>query len=274
MTAGTHILVIGGGQMGGAMARGFAASGIAPSRITLIEPSDEKCAGFEEEGFRTAPSLDALAAEYAPDVTVLAIKPQGFAGLAATLGDFYRARPVHLFISILAGTTLASLRTALGDDAPIIRVMPNTPSLIGEGVSACVALAYVSEAQRAYASTLLRAVGSVVWLESEAQLNAATALSGSGPAYMFHMLECLIDAGVAQGLSEETARALAIATMRGASGLAYASPLPLSTLRQNVTSPGGTTEAALAVLMPRLPHLIAEAMQAAIDRAEALASGS
>ncbi len=265
------ILIIGGGQMGGALARGFAHAGAGASSITLIEPSLDKRNRFAAEGFAVASSLADLAADYHPRASLLAIKPQGFASLAADLGAFYRARPAHLFLSILAGTTLAHLSEALGEHAPIVRVMPNTPSLIGEGISACVALPSVDAAMRADASRLLRSVGEVVWLEQESQMDLVTALSGSGPAYMFHLLECLIQAAVARGLPEDTARQLAISTMRGASGLALTSPAPLASLRTNVTSPGGTTEAALAVLMPSLSPLIEQAIDAAIARAKALA---
>lgn len=269
--SGLSILIIGGGQMGSALGRGFSAAGIAASSITFIAPREERRDWLAAEGFRVAASLDALAADYRPDVSLLAIKPQAFDGIAASLAAFYHARAGHLFLSILAGTTLARLSGVLGADAPVVRVMPNTPSLIGEGASACVASATVTDVQRGHASSLLGAVGSVVWLDDESQINVVTALSGSGPAYMFHMLECMIAAGTARGLSDDVARALAIATMRGAAGLALASPAPLADLRRNVTSPGGTTEAALKVLMPVLPTLMREAMDAAIARAEALA---
>lgn len=257
--------------MGGALARGFRASGLAAGAITIVEPGAEKCRDFAAEGFSVATSLDALSASYQPDVTLLAIKPQGFDTLAPALSAFYQARPAHLFLSILAGTTLARLASALGADAPIVRVMPNTPALIGEGVSACIASASVSGEQRVSTTSLLSSVGSVVWLDDESQIDVATAISGSGPAYMFHVLECLIDAATARGLPEDVARGLAIATMRGSSGLALQSPAPLNALRKNVTSPGGTTEAALSVLMPALPALFAEAADAAIARAKALA---
>ena len=270
MSTPDSILIIGGGQMGGALARGFVASGIAASSITLIEPSDSKRSDFSSSGFAVASALTSLDATHTPQVTVLAIKPQGFAELAPALSAFYRARAPHLFLSILAGTTLASLRDTLGADAPIVRVMPNTPALIGEGISACVASDSVSSAQRSHASSLLATVGEVVWLTNESQLDVATAVSGSGPAYMFHLLECLVAAGVAHGLPEDAARHLAIATMRGASGLAESSTGSLASLRENVTSPGGTTQAALAVLMPTLGGLIEATVEAAIARAKQL----
>lgn len=266
-----QILIIGGGQMGGALARGFRASGIGAQAITLVEHSEEKRNAFAGEGFSVAPALDALAASYLPDVTLLAIKPQGFDALAPALSAFYHARPAHLFLSILAGTTLARLASALGGEAPIVRVMPNTPALIGEGVSACIASAQVRGEDRVRVGTLLSSVGKVVWLGDESQLDVATAISGSGPAYMFHVLECLIEAGIARGLPEDIARDLAIATMRGSAGLALGSPAPLAALRRNVTSPGGTTEAALSILMPTLPGLFLDAVDAAIARAKALA---
>lgn len=257
--------------MGGALARGFVGSGIRASAITIVEPGEAKRNDLAAEGFAVASSLSSLPASYRPGVTLLAVKPQGFAALIDALGAFAQRCAPHLFLSILAGTTLASLTSVLGGGMAIVRVMPNTPSLIGEGISACVASPEVTAEQRAHATSLLQSVGSVVWLDSEAQLDVATAISGSGPAYMFHLLECLIHAGIARGLPEDVARDLAIATMRGSAGLAASSPAPLAALRQNVTSPGGTTEAALAVLMPVMPGLIDKAVDAAILRARELA---
>lgn len=266
------ILIIGGGHMGGALARGFVASSLVPaSAITLVEPAEEKRAGFAAEGFVVSESLVALPASYAPAATVLAIKPQGFAALAPSLASFYQARPASLILSILAGTTLAQLRAVFGAAAPLVRAMPNTPALIGEGVSACVGTG-LSDENKHVAMQLLSSVGQVVWLENESLIDVVTAVSGSGPAYMFHMLECLVESGVKNGLSEAEARQLATATMRGAAGLAtHAAHTALAELRRNVTSPGGTTEAALAQLMPALPSLIDQTVSAAIARAKALA---
>lgn len=267
-----QILIIGGGHMGGALARGFVASQLVPAgAITLIEPAEEKRKGFAAEGFLVAESLAALAHSYTPSATLLAIKPQGFAALSATLSAFYQTRPAHVFISILAGITLAQLAAVLGAAAPLVRAMPNTPALIGEGVTACVGTG-LHDATQHTATQLLSSVGQVVWLEQESLIDVVTAISGSGPAYMFHLLECLVTSGVKNGLSEADARLLATATMRGAAGLAaQSSDTPLTELRHNVTSPGGTTEAALAQLMPALQPLIDLTVSAAIARAKALA---
>ncbi len=253
------------------MAHGFVASGSPASSVTIIEPNADKCAQYKAESFSVFTSLSDVPSTYAPHVTVLAIKPQAVAESAAAIGNFYAARPAHMVISILAGTPIARLAQILGNKAPIIRAMPNTPALIGEGITACVASNTVSFDARIMATDLLAGIGEVVWLEHESQIDIATAISGSGPAYMFHVLECLVESAVAHGLDANVARALSIHTMRGSALLASESSDALSVLRQNVTSKGGTTEAALNVLMPVLPNVFRTAIDAAITRAKALA---
>jgi pyrroline-5-carboxylate reductase len=177
-------------------------------------------------------------------------------------------------ISIAAGMPLASYEQGLWQHPAVVRVMPNTPATVREGMSVCIGNAFVSDTHRRQVSLLLEAIGQVIWLDDESQMHAATALSGSGPAYLFYLLECLIEAGIANGLREEQARLLAIQTMCGTAALAAQSSETISQLRDNVTSPGGTTAAALAVLMKQDVHslkpLVKDALAAAVARSIAL----
>lgn len=281
MTTANTILIIGGGHMGSALAKG-----IGGNHVTLLEPSEDRRNQLIADGFTAASAFDALPTDYAPSAIVLAIKPQNFADAAPDLRNaIMRFNAVSgklpLLISILAGTSLMQLQSALMEHMPIVRAMPNTPALIKRGISACVASESASEVDKALAASILSAVGDVVWLESESHINAATALSGSGPAYVFYFLESLIEAGVAQGLPYETAHQLALATVSGSATLAEHmsndGQIPLSQLRQNVTSPKGTTEAALVVLMDEktgLMPLMTRTIARAYGRAEALAEES
>ncbi len=267
------IVVIGGGNMGGALARGFVRSGVAAGSITLVEPSSEKQAAFAAEGFTVASDITSLDANHRPVLTVLAIKPQAFSLFAGDFRNYIAAHGPHLILSVLAGTPFERLEDAF-TDCSLVRVMPNTPALIGEGVSAVVSAAPLSAKESGAIERLLGSVGEVVWLDNESDLDAVTALSGSGPAYMFHLLEALVAAGTAQGLSEDIARRLALGTMRGSAGLALQSDLSFTALREQVTSPGGTTQAALDVLMAELPSLVSRTLEAAARRSRELASAS
>ena len=201
---------------------------------------------------------------------VIAIKPQEATAVVATLKPLARANTVA--ISIMAGPKLSFLQGALGDVA-IVRAMPNTPAAIGRGITVAVPNARVTKDQREVADTLLRAVGAVEWVDDEALIDAVTAVSGSGPAYVFLLAESLARAGAAAGLPADLAARLACATVSGAGELLRQSPLDAATLRQNVTSPGGTTAAALGVLMAKdgLDPLMQEAVAAATKRSRELA---
>ncbi|MCP3472864.1 pyrroline-5-carboxylate reductase [Bradyrhizobium sp. CCGUVB1N3] len=261
------ILLAGAGKMGGAMLTGWLAQGLDPRRVAVIEPY-------------LAPEISALAAKGValnPDVTsagtvetlVVAVKPQSFREAGAKLRPYVSLGTS--VVSIMAGTTIASLQEVCG--GAVVRAMPNTPAAIGRGITVAVAANNVSNSQRAVADALLRATGSVEWVEDEGLMDAVTAVSGSGPAYVFLLAEELARAGVEAGLPEALATKLARETVAGAGELLHRSELASSTLRQNVTSPGGTTAAALEVLMgePGLRDLMIRAIAAATKRSKELA---
>ena len=262
-----NIILIGAGKMGGAMLSGWLAQGLDPSRIAVIEPSPSvEITALSAKGVRFN-----LSPADAGDVAavVLAVKPQSFGEAAATLQSYTGSAP--LVVSIMAGTTIASLEAVGG--GTVVRAMPNTPAAIGRGITVAVAAKTVSTAQRAIADALLRAIGSVEWVEDEKLMDAVTAVSGSGPAYVFLLAEELARAGVEAGLPAELASRLARETVTGSGELLHRSPLPAAKLRQNVTSPGGTTAAALEVLMgpEGLQQLMTRAIAAATDRSRQLA---
>ena len=263
--SGTLVLV-GAGKMGGAMLEGWLALGLDPVKIAVMEPKpSNEIAALAASGVRLNPaSVDDAS------VIVIAIKPQDAAVVVPTLKPLTRATTVA--VSIMAGPKLGFLQGALGDLA-IVRAMPNTPAAIGRGITVAVPNARVSQDQRALADTLLRAVGAVEWVNDEALIDAVTAVSGSGPAYVFLLAESLARAGTAAGLPADLAARLARATVSGAGELLHRSPLDASTLRQNVTSPGGTTAAALGVLMGDngLNPLMEKAVAAATKRSRELA---
>jgi pyrroline-5-carboxylate reductase len=240
-----------------------------PGGVTVIDPrpSDEMARFCADRGIALNPANPG-----APDVLVLAIKPQMLDEAAPRLNGLLGPRTV--IVSILAGKTIGDLRSRLPAATSVVRAMPNLPASIGRGATGAAANAEVTEVQRLMADALLRSNGVVEWLDSEDLIDAVTALSGSGPAYVFHLVECLAEAGAAAGLPRDLARRLARATVTGAGELLFQSELPPETLRQNVTSPGGTTAAALEVLMAE-PHglkaLMRDAVAAAKRRAEELA---
>lgn len=251
--------------MGSALLRGWLSSGI-PAAFAAIEPHDIDASGAAH--FRSIEDAGAVLGD--ADVVILAVKPQVMAEVCARLAPL--VRDDALFLSIAAGQSLAALESHLGGARPVIRAMPNTPAAIGKGMSVCAANARVSSAQRALATLLLETAGRVEWLADEALMDAVTALSGSGPAYVFYLVEILTEAGRGLGLPEEMAAVLARQTVIGAAALAEAEGgTPAEVLRQNVTSPGGTTEAALTVLTDgRMRGLFEEALRAARDRGRAL----
>ena len=260
------LVLIGAGKMGGAMLKGWLRIGIDPKGISLIDPkpSDEMVDLAAAKGMLLNPS----AKEIAPaEVVVLATKPQMLDTAAPAVQAFIH--PKTLLISILAGKTLGDLSTRLPNAGAIIRAMPNLPASVQRGATAAAPGKGVSAAQRATADALLSAIGTVEWLDDEALIDAVTAVSGSGPAYVFHLVECLAKAGTEAGLPADVAERLARATIEGAGELLFQSPLPPATLRQNVTSPGGTTAAALEVLMATdgLAPLMQRAVAAAKRRA-------
>jgi pyrroline-5-carboxylate reductase len=262
------ILLAGAGKMGGAMLTGWLAQGLDPSRVAVIEP-------------HPSPEIGALAASGValnPDATsagqvetlVVAVKPQSFREAGAKLKPYVSAGTS--VVSIMAGTTIASLQAVCG--GAVVRAMPNTPAAIGRGITVAVANAEVSQPQRELVHGLLSATGTVEWVADEGLMDPVTAVSGSGPAYVFLLAEALARAGIAAGLPQELAAKLARVTVSGSGELLNQSPLEPATLRQNVTSPGGTTAAALAVLMAEdgLISLLEKAVFAATRRSRELAS--
>lgn len=263
------LLLVGCGKMGGALLSGWLERGLA-RRIVVVEPGP--AAGIAgKPGIELLTSADAIAADFRPAVVVLAVKPQAMDAVLAPYRRF--AGEGALFLSIAAGKTLGFFARALGEAAAIVRAMPNTPAAIGRGIAVACANPRVAPAQRALAERLLAAVGEVGWVEDEALIDAVTAVSGSGPAYVFLLIECLAKAGVAAGLSEELATRLARATVAGSGELARRSSDSAAQLRENVTSPGGTTRAALDVLMAKdgLEPLLRRAVLAAARRSRELA---
>jgi pyrroline-5-carboxylate reductase len=262
------ILLAGAGKMGGAMLEGWLVLGLSPEQVAVIEPQPSReIAALCERGLRLNQSRDA-----ASDVAavVVAVKPQMAPDVLPALAPFVGSATV--VVSIMAGRTLQFLADGL-PQAAIVRAMPNTPAAIGRGITVAVANPHVSPEQRALVDALLSAVGAVEWITDEALMDAVTALSGSGPAYVFLLAEAMAHAGTAAGLPPALAATLARATVAGAGELLHRSPLDPATLAQNVTSPGGTTAAALDVLMAEdgLERLMTEAIAAATKRSRDLA---
>jgi pyrroline-5-carboxylate reductase len=254
--------------MGSALLKGWLKNGLKSISVVEPKPSAElrKLARAKKIALFVVPS----AVKHKPSVCVVAIKPQVLKGEAETLAGF--ARNGALMISIAAGTSVAALTKAWGKKARIIRAMPNTPGAIGRGISGLYAAKGTTAADRKRAESLLAALGETVWVSKEELIDSVTAVSGSGPAYLFLMAEALTEAGVAEGLPRAQAEKFARVTVSGAGALLAADRSPASALRQAVTSPGGTTAAALSVLMADdgLTTLIKRAVKAARKRAEEL----
>lgn len=265
------ILLVGCGKMGGALVQGWIDRGTRPEDVVVAEPVAAAAAIAAGLGVRVVADTGHVAADFAPNVVVLAVKPQAMPAALAGLGRF--RRPGTVFLSIAAGRTIAGFEAALGPGTPVVRAMPNTPAAVGRGMQVACANAAVDPAMRERCDTLLAAVGAVAWIDDEAQMDAVTAVSGSGPAYVFLLIECLAEAGIAAGLPAALARQIARATVCGAGELAYRTTEPAALLRRNVTSPGGTTEAALKVLMADdgLQPLMTRAVAAATRRSRELA---
>jgi pyrroline-5-carboxylate reductase len=258
------LVLIGGGRMGAAMLSGWLAGGLDLSAVCVVEPftKTQEDLRAAHPGLHVVASTDVLAV--APSIVILAVKPQVMDDVMAPLQDWGKA----LFISIAAGKTLGYFEGHLGTDRAIIRVMPNTPAAVGAGISVAVGNGPVSANQKSLATALLQAVGMVDWVEDESLIDAVTAVSGSGPAYVFHLVEAMTQAGVDAGLEPELASKLARQTVIGSGVLMANDTADAATLRQNVTSPGGTTQAALDVLMGdgRLVDLMRETIAAAKKR--------
>jgi pyrroline-5-carboxylate reductase len=269
MSAGTVVLV-GCGQMGSAMLRGWLQSDAA-ERFVVIEPAGVSAAFAASASVEAHRAVAEIADAPTPDAVVFAVKPQGIGDIVPAYRRF--ARPGTVFMSIAAGATIANLARHLGD-AAIVRVMPNTPAAIGRAISVACANPGVTPVQRQLCDTLLAAIGESTWVEDEGLLDAVTAVSGSGPAYVFLLIETLAAAGEKAGLPAALALQLAKATVAGAGELARVSSDAPGRLRENVTSPGGTTRAALDVLMGEggLAELMSRAVAAATARSRELAS--
>jgi len=264
IVARNGLVLLGCGKMGSALLAGWLKAGVPAAAFWVIEPAPSewlKASGVHlNEGVPPAPG-----------VALLAVKPQMMGAALPALQALGNGQT--LFVSIAAGTTIAAFEAVLGAQTPIVRTMPNTPAMVGRGITAICGNGFASAAHLALARDLMAAVGQVVDLDGEHQIDAVTGVSGSGPAYVFHLIEAMAAAGVAQGLSEAVAMQLARATVCGAGELAFQSEDTAAQLRINVTSPGGTTAAALAVLMDErqgFPPLMARAVAAAADRGREL----
>ncbi|MEO6299654.1 MAG: pyrroline-5-carboxylate reductase [Paracoccaceae bacterium] len=258
------LVLLGCGKMGTALLTGWLAEGIPATSFWVIEPNPTDW--LLSKGVHLNEPLPK-----SPAVALVAVKPQMMGAALPALQAL--GNGPTLFISIAAGTSIATFEAALGARTPIVRTMPNTPAMVGRGITGICANTHAGAAGLATARELMEAVGQVVELDGEHQIDAVTAVSGSGPAYVFHLIETMAAAGVAIGLSENVAMQLARATVCGAGELAYRSPDSASKLRINVTSPAGTTAAALNVLMDPatgFPPLLRKAVKAAADRGKEL----
>jgi pyrroline-5-carboxylate reductase len=264
-----RLALVGCGKMGGAMLEGWLRLGLDPAVVEAIDPSPppEVAALLARHGVRRSGPQGPPA-----DVLVIAVKPQAMDAALPPLAG--RVGPRTLVLSVAAGKTLATFERAYGRSTAVVRTIPNTPAAVARGMTVGVANAAVAPAQRRATEALLSAIGAFDWIEDEALIDVATAVSGSGPAYVFHFVEALAAAGIAQGLPPVLAAKLARVTVEGAGELLRQSPLDPATLRENVTSPAGTTAAALAHLMDAqtgFPPLLARAVEAATRRARELA---
>lgn len=262
------VVLVGAGNMGGAMLFGWLKSGFEASSILVVDPqpSEATQAKLAQFGVRHAPEVpEGLKAA----ILFLAVKPQVMDKVLAPLKSLIDENTV--VVSVAAGKTLRFMESVLGE-AGMVRAMPNTPAMVGRGVTGAFANARVSEAQRQIVTNLLKVSGPVEWVATEADIDAVTAVSGSGPAYVFYLVECMAEAGRKLGLPADLAMRLARETVAGAGELLHQSSEEAARLRQNVTSPGGTTAAALSVLMAEdaMQPLFDRAIAAARDRAEEL----
>lgn len=263
------ILLLGCGKMGGAMLKGWLSAGLSPASVHVRDPSPgPELTDMARQGLHLNAGLPS-----APAMLLVAVKPQMMDTALPDIADLGGGGTVVL--SIAAGTTIARFEEAFGPGTPVIRAMPNTPAAIGKGITALIGNEHVTEEHLQMAEEVLDAIGQTVRLDDEEQMNAVTGVSGSGPAYVFHMIEALAEAGTAEGLPPELAMQLAIATVSGAGQLAEAGEETPEKLRINVTSPNGTTQAGLEVLMDErrgLRDLMRRTVAAAAQRSSELAT--
>lgn len=262
------VVLVGAGNMGGAMLRGWIGGGMPSNNITVVDPlpSDAMSEYLSEQSISLSSTAEGVTA---PDVLLLAIKPQMMEAVLPALKSL--VGPKTVAVSVAAGTTIDSISAGLGG-APSVRTMPNTPSLVGKGMTVACPGEGVTFEHRENITNLLRAIGKLEWIEEEALMDAVTAVSGSGPAYVFHLAECMANAGVAAGLPTDLAMTLARETVAGAGELLFQATDEPSVLRENVTSPNGTTAAALSVLMEpdAMPEIVKRAVAAAKKRSQEL----
>ncbi len=267
MQTNLKISFIGGGNMAQALIGGLAGKLTAAENIHVVDVNPDALAVLAQRfGVRTAPAIDATLA--ASDVIVLAVKPQQMREVAAALAPYIKQQ---LVLSIAAGIRAVDLSRWLGGHGAIVRTMPNTPALVGMGITGLAAMPGVSATQKEAAESILQAVGQTVWLMDESQIDAVTAISGSGPAYVFYFIEAMQQAALELGLTAEQGKQLALATFAGATELAMQSAEPVAVLRERVTSKGGTTYAALTSLQASgVQQSIVQALHAAAARGKEL----
>jgi pyrroline-5-carboxylate reductase len=267
----TTLAFIGGGNMTGSLVGGLITDGWKAARLHVADPDPQQAERLTRR-FSVATTANNREAVENVDTVVLAVKPQVIRTVAEELAPVIRQRHM-LVISIAAGIRESSLRDWLGKDIAIVRAMPNTPALVQSGATALYANAAVSEEQRNLAESILRAVGLAIWVDDEAMMDAVTALSGSGPAYFFLLMEALTSAGSKLGLPEDTARLLTLQTAFGAAKMALESVDDAAQLRRRVTSPGGTTECAIGEFEKNnFEGIVLQALQAAAERSRELAT--
>ena len=272
--AGRRILFVGGGNMASAMINGLVVAGVPAASIAVIEPVEGARRMLAEgPGTMVFPGADAVPGDLRFDAIVLAVKPQQAATALGACQELIARNPEAVLISIAAGLGIDLLVAMSGGHRRVVRAMPNTPSLIGAGISGLFVPADAPSRDRAMAQAILASTGSVVSVDHEALIDTVTAVSGSGPAYAFYLMEAMTEAGIAGGLDPATARELAVSTVRGASLLAAASDEPPEVLRARVTSPAGTTAAAVAVLEERQAKgILHAAIHAAASRSRQLST--
>ncbi|EBA10086.1 pyrroline-5-carboxylate reductase [Sagittula stellata] len=261
------LVLLGCGKMGSAMLEGWLKRGLPANSVWVTDPNPSDW--LKGRGVHLNEELPAE-----PAIVLIAVKPQMMGEALPTLQAMGNGRT--LFVSVAAGISIGTYESILGSDTPVIRAMPNTPAAISQGITAMIGNSKASDAHLDLAETLLSAVGEVVQLEAETQMDAVTGLSGSGPAYVFHLIECMAAAGEAQGLAPDLAMTLAKATVAGAGALAMQADDDPSQLRRNVTSPNGTTQAGLDVLMNEedgLAPLMKTTVAAAANRSKELSNG-
>ena len=263
------ISFIGGGNMAQALISGLVSCGVEPSLITVADPSSEAREQLAAKGLNTVdPTADAKAAVIDADIVVLAVKPQVMKAVVSSFSDILDKQ---LVISVAAGLSTEILSDMLGGYDNIVRAMPNTPAMIQMGATGLYGTDDISAEQKQLATAVMEASGLVMWVDNEEHMHAVTAVSGSAPAYMFYFIEAMVDGAVALGLDKEHASALAMQTMLGAAKMAMGSEDAPSELRRKVTSPNGTTQAAVESMQANdIGRQIGEAMQACYDRSQAL----